>query len=230
LPVLPPSTPPAEEKPPSPPPPAVNLLPILPTPVVPQTSPSPVTVAPPLSTSSSSSRVEGASAPPPPRPEPLTPQISRAEPRPEPPAPPPARVEPPPPPPVARVEPPPAPPAASPPPAPLAPTPLVRPQASLNSAAVDRLILRGDEVMRSGDPVAARLLYELAANNGSAAAATAVGRTWDPVEHQRLGIQGTIASAPRALEWYRKGAAGGDANAETQMRALSAWVARNPQR
>jgi TPR repeat protein len=106
----------------------------------------------------------------------------------------------------------------------------VRPQASLSTAAIDRLMLRGDEVMRTGDPVAARLFYELAAANGSATAATAVGRTWDPLEHQRMGIQGTLASAQRAAEWYRKGVAGGDATAETQLRALTAWMARNPQR
>jgi hypothetical protein len=231
LPVVPPA--PVEEPPPAPPPPSVNLLPILPPSPAPQAT-APATPAPPMS--SSASRVEATPAPPPPvaraepppappRTEPVTPpQTARAEP-----APPPARVEPPAPPPVARVEPTP-PPAASRPPAPSAPTPLVRPQASLNSAAVDRLILRGDEILRTGDPVAARLYYELAANNGSAAAATAVGRTWDPVEHQRLGIQGTIASAPRALEWYRKGAAAGDANAERHLSALNAWIARNPQR
>jgi TPR repeat protein len=108
--------------------------------------------------------------------------------------------------------------------------PLQRPSASLSSAAVDRLMLRGDEIMRTGDPAAARLFYELAAANGSAAAATAVGRTWDPVEHARLGIQGSLSSSQRAADWYRRGSAAGDPDAETRLRALTAWIARNPGR
>jgi outer membrane biosynthesis protein TonB len=165
---------------------------------------------------------------PPPRPEPPVPQVARVEPTPlaPPPAEKPAAAAPVPekPPAVARVEPPPAPPA------PAAPVPLQRPAASLSSAAVDRLMLRGDEIMRTGDPAAARLFYELAAANGSAAAATAVGRTWDPVEHARLGIQGSLASSQRAADWYRRASAAGDPDAETRLRALTAWMARNPGR
>jgi TPR repeat protein len=82
--------------------------------------------------------------------------------------------------------------------------------------------------MRTGDPAAARLFYELAAANGSATAATAVGRTWDPVEHQRLGIHGSLSSPQRAIEWYRKAEAAGDPDAGPRLRALNAWMSRRP--
>jgi type II secretory pathway predicted ATPase ExeA len=225
-PILPPSPPPAADLPaPAPSPSARTLAPILPTPVAP---PPVATPAPPVEPVTP----KIAEAPlPPPTPEPPAPQMARVEPTPL--APPPVEkpvVETPAParpPAVARVEPPPASPA---PPAVGAPVPLQRPSASLSSAAVDRLMLRGDEIMRTGDPAAARLFYELAAANGSATAATAVGRTWDPVEHARLGIQGSLSSSQRAADWYRKASAAGDAEAETRLRALTAWMARNPGR
>lgn len=232
-PILPPSPAPAAELPaPAPSPSARTLAPILPTPVAPPAAPPVATPAAPVEPVTP----KIAEAPlPPPRPEPPAPQIAKVEPKLEP-----TRLAPPPvekpaaeapapekPPAVARVEPPPAPPAPA---AVTPPVPLQRPSASLSSAAVDRLMLRGDEIMRTGDPAAARLFYELAAANGSATAATAVGRTWDPVEHARLGIQGSLASSQRAADWYRRASAAGDADAETRLRALTAWMARNPGR
>lgn len=104
-----------------------------------------------------------------------------------------------------------------------APAPRVDPATAAESLA---LMTRGDEMMRIGDPASARLFYERAAGRGLARGFTAVGRSYDPVVLERLGIRGGGANAERALSWYRRGQEAGDAEAGAVAKALTEWLAR----
>jgi type II secretory pathway predicted ATPase ExeA len=115
---------------------------------------------------------------------------------------------------------------AEPPPVVTAQAPSVPPANGATAAELTQLMTRGDEMLRIGDPASARLFYERAAMRGLPRAFTAVGRTYDPAVLQRLNIRGGGASGERALEWYRRGAEAGDAEAGRIANDLSAWLAR----
>jgi type II secretory pathway predicted ATPase ExeA len=103
-----------------------------------------------------------------------------------------------------------APPAVQPPPAAKAPE-------RLSPALVATLMKRGNEALDLGDIAAARLLFQRAAEAGDAAAATALGKTYDPNFT-------TVASArdpARAVEWYETAAALGDSSATGLLKRLS---------
>lgn len=86
------------------------------------------------------------------------------------------------------------------------------------------LIAKGDELMNNGDIFAARLFYERALKKGDARAATALGKSYDPVIYQQLKVHGVIPDPNIAIEWYRKGAEGGDTTATARLQALSDWL------
>jgi outer membrane biosynthesis protein TonB len=183
-------------------------------------------------------------APPPPQPTPPAVAESVAPaPAPTPvvlaPAPPPVAVAPPPPavsaPPPIASEPPPAPapaPVASAPapaaPVPVetavaAPAPVPNPTpAAADTQQADALLARGDDMLATGDVSAARLFYQRAAELGSAAAATAVGQTYDPGVLELLRVRGARGDAQLAAEWYRKAIAAGDRQAEIRLKRLQA--------
>lgn len=73
-----------------------------------------------------------------------------------------------------------------------------------------------------GDISAARRLFERAAHDGSGLAATALGRTYDPHVLAALGVHGIRPDAAAAAEWYRRGAASGDAEAASLLQGLPA--------
>lgn len=82
------------------------------------------------------------------------------------------------------------------------------------------LVQRGGELLKTGDIVGARLSYERAARAGSAAAATGVGKTYDPLYLVSAGVRGIQGDPARAAVWYRKAAGAGEAEAEERLRAL----------
>lgn len=90
------------------------------------------------------------------------------------------------------------------------------------------LMARGDALFAQGDLAAARLFYEMAAANGSDAAAVALGRTHDPVILARMRVRGLIPDADKAAEWYGRAAANGNAEAATRLKELAAWSAARP--
>jgi TPR repeat protein len=73
-----------------------------------------------------------------------------------------------------------------------------------------------------GDIVAARLLYERAATLGSAQAATAIGKTYDPGFLTTMGAAGTAANPDLAANWYRKAARLGDPEATRRLATMTA--------
>jgi hypothetical protein len=132
--------------------------------------------------------------------------------------------------PLAASEPPPAPTIATPAvEAPAEPAPAVAavPAPSLNpnpnpNPEADALLARGDDLLATGDVAAARLFYQRAAEQGNAAAATAVGQTYDPAVLELLRVRGARGDARLAAEWYRKAIAAGDRQAEIRLKRLLA--------
>ncbi len=102
----------------------------------------------------------------------------------------------------------------------IAPTP----KPDVESPKIVALIKRGDTLLDLRDVSSARLLFELAADSGSARAATAVGKTYDPVVHATLGVIGASADPIKAMAWYEKAIANGDSEAESHIEALTAWL------
>lgn len=103
-----------------------------------------------------------------------------------------------------------------------APQPAKRPEATAAAAdTVGILLLRADALMALRDVAAARLLYERAAHAGSARAATAAGRTFDPNYLPHLGVVGLQPDRASASRWYREAINLGDRAAEPLLRALS---------
>ena len=84
---------------------------------------------------------------------------------------------------------------------------------------------RGDEMLAIKDISAARKFYEYAANAGSASAAMAIARTYDPAFLGQLQVVGLRPDPELTATWYRKAAALGDPNAAAWLYALSANAA-----
>ena len=72
-----------------------------------------------------------------------------------------------------------------------------------------------------GDISAARLLYERAAALGSAKAATALGKTYDPAFLASIQVSGLAPNPAAAASWYRKAADLGDTEAADRLTKLA---------
>lgn len=84
------------------------------------------------------------------------------------------------------------------------------------------MLARGDQLLATGDIAAARLFYERAAEQGSAPAATAAGKTYDPLFLEEVHARGIRGDVVRAAQWYRKASAAGDKQADIRMERLMA--------
>jgi hypothetical protein len=87
-------------------------------------------------------------------------------------------------------------------------------------ALISMAMARGDDAIGHGDVISARSFYELAASNGSAQAATAVGRTYDPIVLRDLRVWGLRPDTEAAKRWYEKAIEGGDADARPRLERL----------
>lgn len=87
------------------------------------------------------------------------------------------------------------------------------------------LMKRGDDLFTQGDLAGARLYYEMVAETGNAKAALALGRTHDPLVHERLHVRGLPPDPEQAAAWYRRAAAAGSGDAEQQLKKLTDWLA-----
>jgi hypothetical protein len=99
--------------------------------------------------------------------------------------------------------------------------PLNRPEISLDNEEIVRLIKRGKDLLNDGDFAAARLLFERAANAGSAEAALALGGTYDPLVIKRLGALAVTPDIAKARKWYQFAADHGSAAASLQLANLA---------
>jgi hypothetical protein len=87
------------------------------------------------------------------------------------------------------------------------------PEAHPLAAAVPDLLTRGDERLRSGDVVGARLFYEKAADTGNAHGALMMGATFDPKFLASIGVYGLRGDEQAAMAWYRRAGELGDPGA-----------------
>jgi hypothetical protein len=97
---------------------------------------------------------------------------------------------------------PPSPPRDNPPANPPAEVGTAQPALSARDIAI--LVERGRAFFEAGDLAAARLLFRRAANAGDAAAALAMGATYDPVVLADRLVRGLGADAEQARNWYEK--------------------------
>ncbi|HXP77739.1 MAG TPA: hypothetical protein VN823_26630 [Stellaceae bacterium] len=90
----------------------------------------------------------------------------------------------------------------------------------LPAEETEALIRRGDQLLDTGDIVAARSAFERAAASGNRVAALGVAKTYDPVYLTQAGVRGLRGDPARAALWYGKAAAAGDREAQQRLRRL----------
>jgi TPR repeat protein len=90
----------------------------------------------------------------------------------------------------------------------------------LDQNEITTLIRRGKMLLNDGDFAAARVLFERAANAGSAEAALALGSTYDPNVIKRLGAIMVRPDVDSARKWYQLAADRGSAAASLQLANL----------
>jgi hypothetical protein len=75
---------------------------------------------------------------------------------------------------------------------------------SANLQDVELLIDRGRQSFEAGDLIGARILFLRAVIAGDAAAAVAIGATYDPVILADRGVHGRVADLDKARRWYER--------------------------
>jgi hypothetical protein len=103
----------------------------------------------------------------------------------------------------------------------LAVPPPPMPQARTDQASLGELLQRGDQLLGRGDIVAARVVYERAAEQGSAQAALALGSTYDPNRLWSLGVFGMVGNKDKARLWYTRAEQLGHPQAKERLRSLA---------
>jgi TPR repeat protein len=95
---------------------------------------------------------------------------------------------------------------------------------------LEALVRRGEAMLVVGDISGARLFFERAYAAGSAAAATAMGRTHDPLVLETLNVRGLRSDPDKAASWYQRGTEMGDPNAGLLSQRLAARSANRAMR
>jgi hypothetical protein len=95
------------------------------------------------------------------------------------------------------------------------------PTRTLDPAEVDVLVKQGQQFVAAGDFVTARLVFQRAAEAGNAAAAMALGASYDPVVLSRLGVRGVDADVSKARTWYQKAKDFGAPDADRRLNTLA---------
>ncbi|MGI9465295.1 MAG: hypothetical protein ACR2OM_15240 [Aestuariivirgaceae bacterium] len=80
---------------------------------------------------------------------------------------------------------------------------------------------RGDETLALGDVVGARGFYQKALQMGDKVSAGRIGRTYDPIIYQVVGVQGLKPDPKMAERWYRHAIVAGDIDARTDLDRLT---------
>ena len=82
-------------------------------------------------------------------------------------------------------------------------------------------------MLQLGDIASARLFYEEAVSLGSAAAKTALGRTYDPVFLATTRISGPEPNPEIAAALYTEALEAGDSAARARLEELRSWMQAN---
>jgi len=77
-------------------------------------------------------------------------------------------------------------------------------QRQLDASEIALLMKRGQDLMASGDIVAARMMFQPAAEAGDARAAFALAQTYDPLVLEKLATTGIASDIALARRWYEK--------------------------
>jgi TPR repeat protein len=96
-----------------------------------------------------------------------------------------------------------------------------QPVRTLDPAEIDVLVKQGQQFVAAGDFVTARLVFQRAAEAGNAAAALALGASYDPVVLSRLGVRGVDADVSKARTWYQKAKEFGAPDADRRLSTLA---------
>jgi hypothetical protein len=105
-------------------------------------------------------------------------------------------------------------------PAQAVPANVAKPAVVLDQNEIMTLIRRGKSLLNDGDFAGARVLFERAANAGSAEAALALGSTYDPSVIKRLGAIMVKPDIETARKWYQLAVDRGSAAASLQLANL----------
>ena len=106
-------------------------------------------------------------------------------------------------------------------------TAIPAPSQELASASIDpqseaqKLVAKGDILLKSGDLAMARQFYERAyAEGAKGAGAMGAARTFDPIVYAQLRVQGLQPDPQQALDWYVRAKAEGNPQADPAIEAL----------
>ena len=83
------------------------------------------------------------------------------------------------------------------------------------------MMQRADGLLRNHDVTSARLIYEHLAKSGSAKAALAMGKTYDPAFLRTAGAAGLKPDVAKARTWYSRAAELGDQEAAKRLSELA---------
>jgi hypothetical protein len=92
---------------------------------------------------------------------------------------------------------------------------------TLDPEEVKFLRKQGEQFAAAGDLVTARILLQRAAEAGDAAAAMALGATYDPNVLAKLGVVGMNGDVEKARSWYRKAESFGSPDSSQRLNALA---------
>jgi hypothetical protein len=91
---------------------------------------------------------------------------------------------------------------------------------ALDAGEIELLMQRAQQFIATGDLVTARTLLQRAAQAGAAAAAVALGATYDPLVQARLGVVGISPDVEKARSWYRMAESLGSSEATRRLAAI----------
>jgi hypothetical protein len=106
-------------------------------------------------------------------------------------------------------------------PAPEPAEPAVKAVRALDAESIKLLMQQGEQFVAAGDLVTARLVYRRAAESGNAAAALALGATYDPVVLAKIGVRGMGGDIEKARSWYEQAKAFGSPEAPRRLEMLA---------
>jgi hypothetical protein len=92
---------------------------------------------------------------------------------------------------------------------------------ALEAGEVELLVRQAQQFVATGDLVTARTLFQRAAQAGDAAAAVALGATYDPVVLTKLGVVGINPDVEKARNWYRTAESLGSTEASQRLAIIA---------
>lgn len=88
------------------------------------------------------------------------------------------------------------------------------------------MVREGNRLMRDGDILAARKLYQQAFDSGDPDGAMAMGRSFDPSYFEQIQAKTGTPDPAQAFDWYMKALDGGIETAKVKIDGLKQWLQR----